>query len=116
MFINFRESIDFTPFIKPKVSIVDFKQITISDINSTVNFQDTQKKEQSLNVNNDLILNNVTSIPTATEQRSNLNKDVHTIFDPILIESGNSCSKTGARSIVDVPPIVHYPTIGRFLL
>uniref|UniRef100_A0A7E4ZVI8 Nuclear receptor domain-containing protein n=1 Tax=Panagrellus redivivus TaxID=6233 RepID=A0A7E4ZVI8_PANRE len=37
---------------------------------------------------------------------------VHTFFDPELIREGNSCLHTGVRSLVDVPPTVHYPTVG----
>ncbi|KAI6219600.1 Zinc finger and Nuclear hormone receptor domain containing protein [Aphelenchoides fujianensis] len=37
---------------------------------------------------------------------------VHNVFDPDLISSGSSCAHTGARSIVDVPPEVHYPSVG----
>jgi len=30
-------------------------------------------------------------------------------FDPRLIRDGNNCLETGVRSVVDVPPSVHYP-------
>uniref|UniRef100_A0A183C457 NR LBD domain-containing protein n=1 Tax=Globodera pallida TaxID=36090 RepID=A0A183C457_GLOPA len=33
-------------------------------------------------------------------------------FDPQLIRDGSDCNRTGVRSLVDVPPGVHYPTVG----
>lgn len=82
---------------------VDFNPIEINPISYI----------QNLNNRNFFIESNNKAQPF--EETFNSEKNFHTIFDPILIESGNSCSKTGARSIVDVPPVVHYPTIGRFL-
>jgi hypothetical protein len=53
--------------------------------------------------------------PAATEtntERPTKDYNVHTFFDPALIQYGNSCVQTGVRSICDVPPVVHYPTVG----
>jgi len=38
--------------------------------------------------------------------------NIHTFFDARLIPQGQSCGLTGVRSLVDVPPHVHYPTVG----
>lgn len=38
---------------------------------------------------------------------------LHTFFDPLLIQNGTSCMETGVRSLVDVPPFFHYPTVGK---
>lgn len=38
---------------------------------------------------------------------------LHTFFDPLLIQDGTSCMQTGVRSLVDVPPFFHYPTVGK---
>lgn len=43
---------------------------------------------------------------------TNFTRNMHTFFDPELIRNGNSCLTTGVRSVVDVPPTVHYPTVG----
>uniref|UniRef100_A0A1I8BNC8 Nuclear receptor domain-containing protein n=1 Tax=Meloidogyne hapla TaxID=6305 RepID=A0A1I8BNC8_MELHA len=50
------------------------------------------------------------SFATSTSQMSNNN--IHAFFDPRLIRDGNNCLQTGVRSVVDVPPTVHYPTVG----
>ncbi|CAD5224789.1 unnamed protein product [Bursaphelenchus okinawaensis] len=56
-----------------------------------------------------------TSSSEASEPSSN-NSDsrdmVHQIFDPELIQSGTVCGPSGVRSLVDVPPDAHYPTVG----
>uniref|UniRef100_A0A915CV56 NR LBD domain-containing protein n=1 Tax=Ditylenchus dipsaci TaxID=166011 RepID=A0A915CV56_9BILA len=46
------------------------------------------------------------------QQPMKLSYNMHTFFDPALIQDGNSCIYTGVRSLVDVPPFVHYPTVG----
>ncbi|VDK47635.1 unnamed protein product [Anisakis simplex] len=43
------------------------------------------------------------------QQSSNM----HTFFDPELIRDGHS-NELGVRSLVDVPPVAHYPTVGSF--
>uniref|UniRef100_A0A914Y6P2 NR LBD domain-containing protein n=1 Tax=Panagrolaimus superbus TaxID=310955 RepID=A0A914Y6P2_9BILA len=50
--------------------------------------------------------------PTATSHSSYFPSNMHTFFDPDLIREGKSCIETGVRSLVDVPPAVHYPTVG----
>lgn len=50
--------------------------------------------------------------PTATSHSSYFPSHMHTFFDPDLIKEGNNCIQTGVRSVVDVPPAVHYPTVG----
>lgn len=51
---------------------------------------------------------------TSTEDTSNNDNAsrnaVHDVFDPELIKSGNA--PTGVRSLMDVPPDVHYPSVG----
>jgi hypothetical protein len=48
----------------------------------------------------------------AASQQS-LPSNVHLFFDPGLISEGKSCVQTGVRSLVDVPPGVDAPNIGR---
>ncbi|KAL3104240.1 hypothetical protein niasHS_002267 [Heterodera schachtii] len=48
----------------------------------------------------------------ATNSVAPLAKNIHTFFDPKLIRDGSNCNRTGVRSVVDVPPGVHYPTVG----
>uniref|UniRef100_A0AC34GWF4 NR LBD domain-containing protein n=1 Tax=Panagrolaimus sp. ES5 TaxID=591445 RepID=A0AC34GWF4_9BILA len=50
--------------------------------------------------------------PTATSHSSYFPSNMHTFFDPDLIREGKTCIQTGVRSLVDVPPAVHYPTVG----
>ena len=52
------------------------------------------------------------SIPGSNNAAEFFPPSVHAFFDPELIKDGNSCIQTGVRSVVDVPPTVHYPTVG----
>ncbi|KAH7702664.1 CRE-NHR-47 protein, partial [Aphelenchoides avenae] len=52
----------------------------------------------------------VVAAPLLAPTRMDFN--MHTFFDPSLIQYGNTCGQTGVRSLVDVPPEVHYPTVG----
>lgn len=38
---------------------------------------------------------------------------LHTFFDPLLIQNETSCMETGVRSLVDVSPFFHYPSVGK---
>ncbi|CAK5086322.1 unnamed protein product [Meloidogyne enterolobii] len=49
---------------------------------------------------------------SSNSQMSNNIDNMHAFFDPRLIRDGNNCHETGVRSVVDVPPSVHYPTVG----
>lgn len=51
---------------------------------------------------------------TEEDDRYRLSDNVHEIFDPTLISSGETCALTGIKSIVDVPPSSDYPNIGSF--
>lgn len=42
-------------------------------------------------------------------------ENMHTFFDPKLLHDGK-CNEVGVRSVVDVPPAAHYPTVGRFVV
>lgn len=42
-------------------------------------------------------------------------ENMHTFFDPKLLHDGKS-NEVGVRSVVDVPPAAHYPTVGRFVV
>uniref|UniRef100_A0AC34QI95 Uncharacterized protein n=1 Tax=Panagrolaimus sp. JU765 TaxID=591449 RepID=A0AC34QI95_9BILA len=53
-----------------------------------------------------------TSFTGSGSPSNNFPRNMHTFFDPELIRDGNSCLATGVRSVVDVPPTVHYPTVG----
>ena len=53
-----------------------------------------------------------TSIPGSNNAAEFFPPSVHAFFDPELIKDGNTCIQTGVRSVVDVPPTVHYPTVG----
>uniref|UniRef100_A0A914GYH1 Uncharacterized protein n=1 Tax=Globodera rostochiensis TaxID=31243 RepID=A0A914GYH1_GLORO len=49
---------------------------------------------------------------SAAHSTTLLARNIHTFFDPQLIRDGSDCNRTGVRSLVDVPPGVHYPTVG----
>jgi len=53
------------------------------------------------------------AVQTAVEREAQQQQyNVHTFFDPLLIPDGQSCDQTGVRSVVDVPPNVHYAIVG----
>uniref|UniRef100_A0AC35G6P8 Uncharacterized protein n=1 Tax=Panagrolaimus sp. PS1159 TaxID=55785 RepID=A0AC35G6P8_9BILA len=102
-----------TPEHKKDVSPPSFAKIIKQEINddeiehasSTL-----QQQQQSTGASN--IPRLKTPPPTATSHSSYFPSNMHTFFDPDLIREGKTCIQTGVRSLVDVPPAVHYPTVG----
>ncbi|VDM46632.1 unnamed protein product [Toxocara canis] len=50
----------------------------------------------------------IRSVDTTHKREENM----HTFFDPELLHDGQS-NDVGVRSLVDVPPVAHYPSVGR---
>jgi hypothetical protein len=102
----------FAKIIKQEIIDDEIEHASSSSSNPTPNIlqQAIQQQQQSIGASN--IPRLKTPPPTPTSHSSYFPSNMHTFFDPDLIREGKSCIQTGVRSLVDVPPAVHYPTVG----
>uniref|UniRef100_A0A914QZZ5 NR LBD domain-containing protein n=1 Tax=Panagrolaimus davidi TaxID=227884 RepID=A0A914QZZ5_9BILA len=105
----------FAKIIKQEINDDEIEYASSSSSNPTLNIlqqalQPLQQQQQSIGASN--IPRLKTPPPTATSHSSYFPSNMHTFFDPDLIREGKTCIQTGVRSLVDVPPAVHYPTVG----
>ncbi|KAE9550383.1 hypothetical protein FO519_006401 [Halicephalobus sp. NKZ332] len=79
---------------------------------SSSNLSSEEKESQESSRIEGELASCTSAIPGSNNAAEFFPPSVHAFFDPELIKDGNSCIQTGVRSVVDVPPTVHYPTVG----
>ncbi|KAF7638869.1 hypothetical protein Mgra_00001678 [Meloidogyne graminicola] len=94
-----------------------FNSPNSSNFESSSQLTSEDDKNVDMNVvnNDNCSVNNFTSSTSSDcfgSSSSQFSSNIHAFFDPRLIRDGNNCLQTGVRSVVDVPPTVHYPTVG----
>jgi hypothetical protein len=104
----------FAKIIKQEINDDEIEHASSSSSNPTPNIlqQPLQQQQQQQSTGASNIPRLKTPPPTATSHSSYFPSNMHTFFDPDLIREGKTCIQTGVRSLVDVPPAVHYPTVG----